>query len=344
MGIISALIKRTMLLCGRLALLTALVAITILVFPLTFLTAHARDGTTESHTILVKGMERSYLIHLPTGYSKQDMLPLVIALHGGGGNPEQFAKDTGFTQKADKEDFIVVYPRGTGLLPTWDGIHCCGEAFNNKIDDVGFIRALINELISTRHVDPKRVYITGHSNGGFMTYRLGAELSDKIAAISVSAGTIGGKPRLRSPVVQIQDPATPVSVLAFHGKIDQHVLYDGGVTTKGLVVGPYDLSVAESIDFWVRANKCTATPTVKTTGQITVKDYTSCEQNTEVTLYTIADQGHAWPGGTTGAIDPPTKDISATDISWAFFKAHPKVTAQVESKSDFFDNVSSYNR
>ena len=272
----------------------------------------------------MNGLLRSYRIHLPTGYSQLTTLPLVIALHGGGGNPEQFAKDTGFDHKADAEGFIVVYPRGIGLLPTWDAIHCCGPAFNNKIDDVAFIRILIDELIGTQHVDPKRVYVTGHSNGGMLSYRLGAELSDKIAAISVSAGTIGGKANLRAPLVQTQKPTNPVAVLAFHGKLDEHVRYDGGVTTKGLVVGRYDLSVADSIGFWVLANNCTAVPTVTTNGQITVNDYTGCDQNTEVTLYTIADQGHAWPGGTNGVIDPSTKDISATDISWAFFKAHPK--------------------
>jgi polyhydroxybutyrate depolymerase len=157
-----------------------------------------------------------------------------------------------------------------------------------------------------------------------MAYRLGAELSDKIAAISVSAGTIGGRPRVRLPLVQIQKPANPVSVLAFHGKLDEHVRYDGGVTIEGVVVGRYDLSVADSIGFWVKANNCSVKPTVKTAGQITVEDYTGCDQNTEVMLYTIADQGHAWPGGSSGVIDPPTKDISATDISWDFFKAHPK--------------------
>src|SRR5258708_6567969 len=190
----------------RLPILTALVAITMLVLPLTILTARAQtesvDGSTETRTFLVNGSQRSYRIHLPTGYSQLTMLPLVIALHGGGGNPEQFAKDTGFDQKADAEGFIVVYPRGIGLLPTWNAIHCCGPAFNNKIDDVGFMRALIDELIGSQHVDPKRVYVTGHSNGGMLSYRLGAELSDKIAAISVSAGTIGGNANLRAHVVE----------------------------------------------------------------------------------------------------------------------------------------------
>src|SRR5258708_4569834 len=183
----------------RLPILT----VTILAVSLNSVTVRAQtssvDGSTETRTLLVNGSQRSYRIHLPTGYSQLTTLPLVIALHGGGGNPEQFAKDTGFDQKADAEGFIVVYPRGIGLLPTWNAIHCCGPAFNNKIDAVGVMRALIDELIGSQHVDPKRVYVTGHSNGGMLSYRLGAELSDKMAAISGSAGTIGGIAKFSAP-------------------------------------------------------------------------------------------------------------------------------------------------
>ena len=132
----------------RMPILSVLVAITILAVSLTILTAHAQigsvDGSTETRTFLVNGLLRSYRIHLPTGYSQLTTLPLVIALHGGGGNPEQFAKDTGFDQKADAEGFIVVYPRGIGLLPTWDAIHCCGPAFNNKIDPIAMVRRVSN--------------------------------------------------------------------------------------------------------------------------------------------------------------------------------------------------------
>jgi polyhydroxybutyrate depolymerase len=289
------------------------------------LPVHAQSrGMTETRTIGVNGATRSYLIHLPPNAGTGALLPLVIALHGGGGNPEQFAKDTQFNPLADQENFIVVYPHGTGLLGTWDAIHCCGQAYDKQVDDVGFISALIDALIQSDHVDPKRVYATGHSNGGMMTYRLGAELPDKIAAIAVSAGSIGGKADRRSPQVQIQNPSTPISVLIFHGKLDTHVLYDGGYTVDGLVRNRYDMSVAQAVDFWTKVDACTGDPKVTTTGHITVSDYAACTNATEVTLYTIADQGHAWPGGTNGVIDPPTHEISATALAWAFFKAHPK--------------------
>jgi polyhydroxybutyrate depolymerase len=307
---------------------SAVIALTALLFALPIPAVHAQGssggGVTETRFIRVNGIERSYLIHLPSGYNAQSDWPLVIALHGGGGSPAQFARDTAFSDEADKESFIVVYPHGTGTLEVWNAIHCCGSAFDKNVDDVGFISALIDDLIQTQQVDPKRVYATGHSNGGMLAYRLGAELSEKIAAISVSAGTIGGRADLRSPEVRIQEPAEPLSVLVFHGKLDQNVRHDGGITVKGVIKGRYDLSVAQSVGFWVAADRCTGQPQISRAGNITISDYTACEQQTEVTLYTIANQGHAWPGGSNGLIDIPTKEISATQLSWAFFKAHPK--------------------
>ncbi len=304
---------------------TFLAAIILLLAASPAISAHAQRGAgkTETRSINVGGVERSYLFHRTP--QQESSYALVIALHGGGGNPAQFAKDTRFNDKADQEGFIVVYPRGTGTLAVWDAIHCCGSAFDEHVDDVGFISALIDEMIRTEHIDPKRVYVTGHSNGAMMSYRLGSELSDKIAAIAVSAGTIGGKATPRSPMVQIKQPAEPISVLVFHGKIDENVLYDGGVTVKGVVKGRYDLSVAQSVGFWVKADGCTGDPQDSQFSQhVTVKDYPTCNQHTEVTLYSIDNQGHAWPGGTQGFVDPPSKDIAATDIIWDFFKAHPK--------------------
>src|SRR5258708_5691890 len=145
----------------RLSLLPVLVAVAIFAFSSTWLLAYVpRDpaaGATESHTIMVHCIQPGYRVHPPTRYNPQTTYPLVIALHGGVGNAAHFAATTGFDQKADQEGFIVVYPQGTGLLPTWDAVHCCGEAFKTRVDDVGFISALIDVLVSSQHVDPKRV-------------------------------------------------------------------------------------------------------------------------------------------------------------------------------------------
>ena len=124
-------------------------------------------------------------------------MPLVVVLHGGGGNAENIEEVTGFSEKADEEGFIVVYPDGSGRLDryllTWNAGFCCGYALENNIDDVGFIRALIEYLQEKYAINRNMIYVTGISNGGMMSYRLGAELSDIVAAIAPVAGSIGGQ-------------------------------------------------------------------------------------------------------------------------------------------------------
>jgi poly(hydroxyalkanoate) depolymerase family esterase len=146
---------------------------------------------TESKTLELAGRKRTYLIHPPKGYDAKTPLPLVLVLHGavqGAANAESMS---GMSAKADKEDFLVAYPTGTsrfGLAPTWNAGACCGYAMTNKVDDVGFLRALIDRLEHDYTVDPKRIFVTGISNGGMMSYRLACELADRIAAIAPVEG------------------------------------------------------------------------------------------------------------------------------------------------------------
>jgi polyhydroxybutyrate depolymerase len=278
-------------------------------------------------SLIFESRTRTYILHLPPKYDGKSALPLVIFLHGGGGSAQGAASTYGLSAKADKEDFIVVYPDGTGLLGdrglTWNNGHCCGYARDNNINDVGFIKALIEKLQKELKIDPKRIYATGHSNGGMMSYRLGAELSDILAAIAPVAGSIGGIAASGVPLYVIPQPKQPISVIAFHGKQDENVKYDGGhgSNTSGTRI---DISVAESIAFWVKANQCQATPTTEmSASQNIIKEtYLSCANGTEVILYSIANGGHAWPGSNRG--DRPTQEISATDLLWDFFKAYPK--------------------
>lgn len=272
-------------------------------------------------TLISDGLTRSYLIHLPTNYQKNEKLPVVLVLHGGGGNGKNNIEMTGFNDKADKEHFIVVYPNGTGrlsnILLTWNAGNCCGYALDNHIDDTSFLRSLIEKMEQNYNVDAKRVYATGLSNGGMMSYRLGCELSDKIAAIAPVAGALNLDCR----------PTEPVSVIAFHGTADQHVPYQGGKPLKK--VDPHDRtdhSVASAISFWVNSNKCNPKPTSKHNGHITVDTYSGGKNGSEVVLYTIEGGSHSWPGGVKPRMlaDVPTKEISATDLIWDFFLHHPK--------------------
>ncbi len=274
-----------------------------------------------------EGRTRTYILHVPPSYTGQEPWPLVIFLHGGGGNAQGAASTYGLSAEADQEGFIVVYPNGTGVLRdrvlTWNAGHCCGYALENLVNDVGFIRALIDKLQSQLNIDSKRIYATGHSNGAMMAYRLGAELSDVLAAIAPVAGTIGGRVSAASPLVIIPEPSEPVAVVAFHGKLDSHVPYDGG-HGPGTSGERIDLSVNQSMLFWVAANRCSPVPEreVSRSGNIIKETYSHCANNADVVLYTVVNGGHAWPGATRG--ERPTQEISATKLLWDFFEQHPK--------------------
>lgn len=276
------------------------------------------------------GIERTYILHLPSNYNPLNSYPLVVVLHGGGGNAQNIEEVTNFSQKADEEGFIVVYPDGTGKMKrkllTWNGGFCCGYALENNIDDVGYIKALIIHLKQKYAIDENMIYATGLSNGGVMTYRLGAELSDVFAAIAPVAGQIGGKATPQDTLWQIPEPSSPLSVMVFHGMNDSRVPYDGGTSNATHVY--YWMSTNESISFWIEQNKCDTQPNrnISSSGNIIIDTYKNGINNTEVTLVSILNGSHSWPGGRKGWEDgaEPTQEIKATDLMWDFFKTHSK--------------------
>jgi polyhydroxybutyrate depolymerase len=279
------------------------------------------------------GQTRSYIIHLPSSYNGEDEMPLVVVLHGGGGNAENIEKVTGFSEKADEEGFIVVYPDGLGgldrYLLTWNAGFCCGYALENNINDVGFLRALIGYLQGNYVINRNMIYVTGISNGGMMSYRLGAELSDIFAAIAPVAASIGGQRSEEDEIWCILEPKYPISVIVFHGKNDTRVLYDGGMPTANDTRGAFSyMSVSESVSFFVKHNQCNDFPqrNISESGNIIRELYARGLNNTEVVLYTIVNGNHSWPGGKIGWRDGdiPNMEISSTDLIWEFFKEHPK--------------------
>ncbi|HXZ48485.1 MAG TPA: PHB depolymerase family esterase, partial [Usitatibacter sp.] len=238
-----------------------------------------------------------------------------------GGNAANAARMSGMDAEADREGFIAAYPNGTGplrnILLTWNTWQCCGRALEENADDVGFVRALVGQVERDYPVDRKRIYATGMSNGGMMAYRVGCELADVFAAIAPVAGALD---------TDDCRPAARVSVIAFHGTADQHVLFEGGAPRQSLDRHKrVDKSVAYAIDFWKRRDGCEGEPARRREGSVTHEAY-SCADGTAVELYAIEGQGHAWPGGEKGrpTADAPTTEISATDLMWNFFARHPK--------------------
>ena len=272
------------------------------------------------------GLDRTYIVHVPAALPKGPV-PLVVVLHGGGGSAAGAAKQTHFDAESDAGGFIAIYPNGTGrsrLLMrradrqgfyTWDAGNCCGYAQENGVDDVGFIRALVAQVEQDYSIDPKRVYATGISNGGMMSYRLACEASDVFAAVGVVSGLI------EAPACS---PTAPVSVIHFHGAADENIPLAGGVGAKALEK-EHHKPVQDSIDFWAKADGCPAAARSEQ-GGMHVQAYASCKDGTAVMFYIIEGGGHAWPGGEQTAffLDKPSTVVDATAEIWKFFEAHPK--------------------
>jgi len=280
-------------------------------------------------TELLKGVliadrrKRTYYVHVPPQYDPQKPTPLVIVLHGGGRKALGAVRISEMNLKADEKGFIALYPNGTGKLMssllTWNSGNCCGYAMRHDIDDVAFMRQLLKELPKEYSIDPNRIYIAGFSNGAMMAYKLAHELSGYIAAIAPVAGSMQYEPETA--------PVAPVSIIAFHGTADEYTPYYGG-EVKNPRAPRVDKPVADAISFWVKHNECSEPPIREESETIIKETYTNGKKGTEVVLYTIKDGGHAWPGGKKGNfygnIDPPTQEISATDLMWDFFQRHPK--------------------
>jgi polyhydroxybutyrate depolymerase len=264
------------------------------------------------------GLVRSALVHVPPSYDAAAGAMLVLNFHGFGSDAPQEALLTRMSDASDERGFLVAYPYG--VLSSWNAGQCCGTAWADAVDDVGFVRALLDELAERYCVDPRRVFATGMSNGGFLSHRLGCELADRLAAIAPVAGVLG----LSSEACQ---PARPVPVLDIHGTADPLVPYEGGVPlvgwdTGGMIDFP---SVAETVDAWRAIDGCGEASEVSyAVGDATCTRWPACAGASEVVACVIDDGGHTWPGGTPiPGLGKTSHDLDATAAMLDFFEAHP---------------------
>ena len=273
-------------------------------------------------TLAFGGGTRYYELHVPAGASMRDPLPVVLVFHGGMGNAQGARRATHFDRKADREKFLVVYPQGLGAFPrrflTWNSGNCCGRAQRENADDVGFVRAILDDLPRYVKVDERRVFATGFSNGAMISNRLGCELAERIAAIAPVSGTLG---------IAGCKPARPVPVIHVHGTADQNCPYAGGTGAHSLA-GVSFRSVADSVKAWRTADRAVAVAQVSAHGAVKTERWAAGPGGADVVLVTIEGQGHVWPGGEgllpENMVGRDVGALDATDLVWEFFKEHPR--------------------
>jgi polyhydroxybutyrate depolymerase len=248
------------------------------------------------------GRSRVFQVHVPPGYDGSVATPLVVNFHGLGSNGTQQAFFSNMNPTADAEGFVVVYPEGTvnaGGERAWNGGGCCTD--DPTVDDVGFIRAMLDELDTQLCIDHDRRFATGMSNGGLMSYRIGCEAADLFAAVAPVAG-------LLSFTASDCNPARPVPLWQIHGTIDELV--------------PFEYA-RDSAELWAQANGCTTQTSVSYQNGVVTCDAWDCPAGAEVVFCTAEGINHCWPGQPF-CVDPPsTEDIDSTATIWAYFAAHP---------------------
>ena len=274
----------------------------------------ATPGTYRFH-FTHDGLRREYLVYVPKTLPAGKPAPMLLALHGGGGDMDYQANNYGLVEKSELAGFIAVFPNGasrfrSGILATWNAGACCGRAVEQKVDDVGFLKEVVARVSRQLSVDQRRIYATGMSNGGLMAYRLACEAPELIRAIAPVAGT--------DNTISCK-PSRPVPVIHFHARDDSHVLFGGGHGPDALVDTDFT-AVPATIAKWVALNR--ASPRARTV--LSVPGAT-CERHdgaAPVELCVTESGGHSWPGSRSGrANKSPSQAISANDRMWDFFSS-----------------------
>jgi polyhydroxybutyrate depolymerase len=272
-----------------------------------------------SGTFRSGGLDRTYVMHVPPG----DPVGLVLSLHGGGGSGKGQRGLTDFDAVADSNNLLVVYP--DGYDKSWADGRGASPADRRHVDDVGFLAGLADKLRNDYNIAPGHVFVTGMSNGGFMSNRLACDRADVFSAIAPVSGTLG--------VGVACNPSQPVSVWEAHGTADPMVHFNGG-DVRGRGGLSHSISAKSMVDKWRSADGCQGDPVAEVlpnVGDGTVVhrfDSTACAAATEVVFYQIDNGGHTWPGGKQylpkAVIGPTTRALDGSESIAQFFLAHAR--------------------
>ncbi|MFC2110920.1 PHB depolymerase family esterase [Bacteroidota bacterium] len=259
-----------------------------LFFSLLFVQFSIFSQQTINGTIMHDGLQREYMLFVPSAYNTNTAVPLVFCFHGHGDTAANIMSYTNFHLIADTANFIVIYPQGT-LFQGNSHWNVASWSAGSNVDDVGFINSLLDSISNAYNIDSTRVYCTGMSNGGFMSFLLACQLSDKIAAIASVAGSMS---------MQTQNacnPLHPTPVLQIHGDADNSIPYNGNTWSK---------SINDMLQYWINHNNCNASPTTIAVPDINQFDgstaeyiiYDGGDNGTTVEHFKVIGGGHDWPG------------------------------------------------
>ena len=302
----------------------------------------------QSIAVSSSGLSRSVLLYVPAAATTGRAVPLIIDLHGSGGNGEEQARTTRLSELAAKDGFVVANPSGGVTFANapnshyWNipGVPLTGGAQTptDAPDDVQFISDTIDVISSRTCIDPRRIYVTGMSGGARMASLLACRLSARIAAIAPVSGLRAGLPSsatLSQPDSATCQPQRAVPIVTFHGTGDQVNPFNGDATPR------WGYSIPAALKRWAQIDHCQGGPRERrVTAHVTLVRYGPCEQGADIWLYrtdAAGEQGggHAWPGsvmppfmaqGRTAEqlrANTPGTEINASELIWQFFKAHP---------------------
>lgn len=281
--------------------------------------AGAVDGSGADGPPRTFGGDRPVSVSVPASYDPSRDWPLVFVLHGYSANGFLQKRFLYYDRLVDDPGVLLVAPDGTVDREGhrfWNATPACCNFFGSKVDDVAYIRRLIREISAAYSVDSKRIYLIGHSNGGFFAYRLACELSDRVAAIVSIAGATYLDPA-------DCDPKHPVAVLHVHGDQDTSVRYAGGRIDGALGKGDEGYPGArETVKTWARYDHCSTSTRrgsnldldSRSSGAETIVErFSGCPAGAQVTLWTIEGGTHV-----------PLFAAAFSKLSWRFLAANPK--------------------
>jgi len=270
-------------------------------------------GETIYGTIMHDGLQREYILYVPSSYTGDEPAPLVFNFHGYGSNASEQMWYGDFRPIAAGAGFLIVHPEGT----LFNGVthwNVGGWTSGSTVDDIGFTEALIDFLSSEYNIDSTRVYSTGMSNGGFMSFLLTCQLSEKFAAIASVTGS------MTPETYNDCNPQHPTPILQIHGTSDSTVPYGGSLWSK---------SIDDVIQYWVDNNHCNPTPTITAlpdtdpTDGSTVEHivYYDGDHDVNVEHFKVIGGGHTWPGNAFGG-GSTNYDMDASEEIWSFFSRY----------------------